>query len=317
MCTTTRSAESARRFTHTALLYHNSDEFLDGVLRFTGAAVAAGQPAVVAVPPERRALLEGRLDPGVEMWDMSEVGRNPATLVGAFAEKNRASGGRAHLVGEFTWPGRSAEEVAEVLVHEALYNVAFEEGSAVGLCPYDAAALDAETIAGVMRTHPYVANGRRLSAGSNWGHENEEYIGRSAVRSWRPPLCDRPPDAMCLQFDASELRAVRAAVDEHAASAKVSDERRSDLVLAVNELATNSIRYAGGRGELCAWRTGDRLTFEVRDEGWIRDPLAGLTLPNYRSTRGRGLWLVNRLCQLVQLRSGEKGTAVRVHEGLT
>ncbi len=31
------------------------------------------------------------------------------------------------------------------------------------------------------------------------------------------------------------------------------------------------------------------------------------------TTGGRGLWLANRLCDLVQVRSGEQGTVVRLH----
>jgi anti-sigma regulatory factor (Ser/Thr protein kinase) len=314
VCTSTRPAQPRRGFAHTALLYHSQEEFLDGVLGFTEAAVAASQPAVVAVPPERHAVLKGRLHPAVELWDVSEVGRNPTSVIGAFTEKLRTSGGRAYLVGEWAWPGRSPEELAEVIVHEALCNVAFEGGSVVGLCPYDAATLDAELIARIRLTHPYIANGRSLSAGSSRGHENTDYMGQTAARSWRPPLPDPPPRATCLNFDLSNLRDVRVTVADQAARAHVSDERRADLVLAVNELATNSIRHAGGRGELRTWRTGDRLTIEVRDRGEIDDPLAGRISPNQHSTRGRGLWLVNRLCQLVQIRSGGEGTVVRVHE---
>jgi hypothetical protein len=51
----------------------------------------------------------------------------------------------------------------------------------------------------------------------------------------------------------------------------------------------------------------------VRDRGWIRDPLAGRVAPRENKATGRGLWLVNQLCDLVQLRSSPAGTTLRLH----
>ena len=52
---------------------------------------------------------------------------------------------------------------------------------------------------------------------------------------------------------------------------------------------------------------------EVRDAGHIREPLVGRRRPTPEQQSGRGLWLVNRLCDLVQIRSSHEGTVVRVH----
>jgi len=85
-------------------------------------------------------------------------------------------------------------------------------------------------------------------------------------------------------------------------------------VLAVNELATNSIRYGGGRGEMLLWREGQTLLCEIRDEGHITDPLVGRSRPAPEANNGRGLWLANQLCDLVQIRSSPAGSRVRVHK---
>ncbi|HEX6601792.1 MAG TPA: ATP-binding protein, partial [Solirubrobacterales bacterium] len=59
-------------------------------------------------------------------------------------------------------------------------------------------------------------------------------------------------------------------------------------------------------------REGDELVCEIHDFGLIEDPLIGRERPPADQIGGRGLWIVNQLCDLVQVRSGEKGTFVRL-----
>jgi anti-sigma regulatory factor (Ser/Thr protein kinase) len=105
---------------------------------------------------------------------------------------------------------------------------------------------------------------------------------------------------------------VRAFVTERARPV-LDRMRQVDLVLAVNELATNTIRHGGGRGTLRTWREPDTLLVEVLDRGFIEDPLAGRERPPDLTGGGRGLWLVNHLCDLVQVRSSHGGSVVRLH----
>lgn len=77
--------------------------------------------------------------------------------------------------------------------------------------------------------------------------------------------------------------------------------------------ATNSVRHGGGRGRLRVWDDGGSLICEVRDDGVIEDPLVGRVRPTIDEKRGRGLWIVTQLCDLVQLRSSPAGSVARVH----
>jgi anti-sigma regulatory factor (Ser/Thr protein kinase) len=112
------------------------------------------------------------------------------------------------------------------------------------------------------------------------------------------------------------LGAVRSLVSAHACDAGLAEDAREDLVLAVNELATNSVQYGGGGGTLRIWSEPDSLVCDVRDRGYIDDPLAGRIAPPLDQHGGRGLWLVNHLCDLVQIRSTPNGTVVRVRARL-
>ena len=64
------------------------------------------------------------------------------------------------------------------------------------------------------------------------------------------PLPEPPADATTIVFTLSELHGVRTMVEEHAQRAGLSSGQRLALVLAVDELASNSIKHAGGGGEL-------------------------------------------------------------------
>ncbi len=116
-----------------------------------------------------------------------------------------------------------------------------------------------------------------------------------------------------MAFGSGDLEAVRAYVGGYASRCGLSAERAEDAVLAVNELATNSIKHGGGQGWLRAWREPDALVYEVRDAGFIADPLVGRRRPSPDQVRGFGVWLVNHLCDLVELRSSPTGSVIRAH----
>jgi anti-sigma regulatory factor (Ser/Thr protein kinase) len=116
-----------------------------------------------------------------------------------------------------------------------------------------------------------------------------------------------------LAFTAGGLRPVRRLVSTEAARAGFTTQPISDLVLAVNEVAANSIVHGGGSGTLRVWRDGGVLVCEVSDRGHRADPLADRRRPAPGQDRGRGLWLANQLCDLVQVRSVASGTTVRLH----
>ncbi len=117
--------------------------------------------------------------------------------------------------------------------------------------------------------------------------------------------------------DPADLVGLRRAVRERARRRGMAQDRVADLALVVDELATNTIKHSRGRGTLRIWDEPDRIVCEIEDPGHITDPLAGRRPPAAFPGRGGvGLWAVNQLCDLVQLRSSREGTVVRVHMAL-
>ena len=111
----------------------------------------------------------------------------------------------------------------------------------------------------------------------------------------------------------TNLSEVRALVRQNARQAGLPESRANDLVIAVSEAAANTVRHARSSGTLDIWHDDAEIICEIRDRGVITDPLAGQRQPAADAMAGHGLWLVYRLCDLVELISGKDGTTVRMH----
>jgi anti-sigma regulatory factor (Ser/Thr protein kinase) len=295
---------------HWALLYRGRQEYLAAVTGFMRAALGRGEPVLAAVPGRHIDVLEralGRASPRVSFADITVLGRNPAALIPAiraFADQHQ--GRPFSCLGEPAWPGRTDPELVEAAKHEALVNLAFEETPASLLCLYDAAALPAAVIADGRSTHPEVSErGERRAS--------DAYLGSHGMpERCETPLAPPPAGAEELSYGTG-LRAVRALVTARALGAGLGEERAADLVLAVSEVAANTLRHTHGGGKLFVWSAPGEVVCEIRDSGRIADPLAGRVRRGWGLTGRQGLWVVNRLCDLVEARSGRGGTTVRMH----
>ena len=106
---------------------------------------------------------------------------------------------------------------------------------------------------------------------------------------------------------------MRAFAATQARRAGLPADRARDLVIAVSELAANTWRHTDAGGTLHIWAADGEVLCQVHDSGHISDPLAGRRRPIPEAGRGNGLWVVNQLCDLVELRTGSTGTTFRLH----
>lgn len=300
-------------YRHEALFYAGDDQFMGGTLPFIREALAAAEPILVVLGAEKMQALRDELGSDGEavlFADMAEVGTNPARIIPAWEDfllEHAAPDRRLWGIGEPIWAARTSAELAECQRHEALLNVVFSDPAFSLLCPYDTVSLPVEVIDEARRNHPFLREGDVLV-------NSVDYPGAELLAMpFEEPLPDPPPYAHLRAFDADSLREVRGMLAIYAAQAGLSEERTTDLLLAVNEVATNSLLHGGGRGAVCIWIQRDALICEVRDEGRIEDPLVGRRRPPSDSHGGRGLWLANQLCELVQLRTFATGGVVRLH----
>jgi anti-sigma regulatory factor (Ser/Thr protein kinase) len=299
-------------FDHEALFYRGADDFLAGVVPFLREGLELGEAVVVAEPRDRLDLLREALGEdaaGVEFLDMAEVGANPSRIIAVWAaavEEHVGSGRGLRGVGEPAFHGRRAVELVECQLHELLLNEAFDSGPAWRLmCPYDEALLPRAVCRGALHAHPVrsTSRGRLPSA---------HYALDGHVAAFGKPLPAPTEGVLRGRYGPGDVPAIRRTVVNWARTCGLSEEQVEALQLATSELATNSLRHGGGEGTVAMWTEPGAAVVEFTDTGQMTDPLAGRLYPSEQQEGGRGLYLVNQLCDLVQVRTSSRGTTVRV-----
>lgn len=311
MITQRAPSRSQQSYRHEALLWHTAEDFTDTLVAFVDEGLDAGEPVMVAVTPQHTAWLQDALGERaaqeVQFVDMMALGQNPARIIPAwrdFVETEAADRGPVRGIGEPIWPGRHAEELLECQLHEALLNVAIEPATPLWLiCPYDAASLDADVLEEAARSHPVL-----VEAGSHRG--SAHYVGRPhadalfaaglSVPRGRPQVASYTADTIhrLLAYAKLELWITG-----------LSAERAAQLAAATDLLARGSLHRGAADVSIRIWSDPDAVVCEVSDDAPVSDPLHGRSLP---VDEHEGLWRANQACDLVQLRSAEGRTTVRI-----
>ncbi len=298
-------------FEHLGLIYEDEAEYLTAVQDFIEDGRDSGESILVAVPGRKLPRMRGALGlsgTGVEFCNMSLLGRNPGRIIPAVREwidRQSHTASRCRVIGESVWPGRTRTESIEVIRHEALVNLAFAGCPTTILCPYDAARLAPSVLEDAERTHPRLVGGGCHRPSDSYADPLELWRGTE----WPLPDPLAQPAVLAASRD---LPAVRRFTEQQLEDLGVAGLRRQDLVLAVDEAATNAVRHGGGAAAVRIWCDA-HVVCEVTDGGTFDEPLAGKARPGLDWTSGRGVWLMNELCDLVELRPTASGTVARMH----
>jgi serine/threonine-protein kinase RsbW len=108
----------------------------------------------------------------------------------------------------------------------------------------------------------------------------------------------------------ADLAVVREFVQTEAQALGLPRLRTELLIVAVSELATNTLQHTRGGGLVRMWADAGRVRCEVLDQGAER--VFGREMPAADEVRGRGLAIVERICDQVDVVSGPAGTSVRL-----
>ena len=319
---TTRSA-NAVRLEHAACFHGSHADLLDQLVPLAEAALARDEPLVTALQPETERALADRIGDRTRHWMTDDDGvvrlRRPDTPDGGPSGQTIAARWALELRALTSTAGRPVTVLSEHASaldgadgrfwteFDAALNVALADLPVRITCFYPELPLYLEVVEGAQRNHPFLRADGELR--HNPGHHDPRAV--LAERPAAPPPLLGPPDVR-LPFSAWQLHEVRSAVEQALDGCGYERERVEDVVLAVNELATNAVEHGTPEAQLSLW-TGPRgLLCEIDDGGTLRDPLPGLQAPHPAEPRGRGVWIARQLCDSLHVWTDGRGTHVRV-----
>lgn len=293
---------------HQALLYDDAQQYVDAILPFIRAGVDKGEPVLAVATKTNLAALRDELgdEPDVKFIDPIRWYEAPGRTIAAchrYLQTHRDGHEWVRVVGEPIWSGWDQLETASWKRFEASLNLAFASAPAWMICSYDRSTLDPDVLADARRTHPQLSSGEPIA----------EYADPVALcAEWRPVLKPPPEGGYTVFGFDGDPAPVRRFVGEHAPQLGLSATRTDDLVLAVNEVATNAIRHGAGFGQVRMWRDERFVLCEVYDPGHAAEELFNCVPPRPDSEGGHGLWITRQLCDRVEIRSETSGTTVRL-----
>ena len=148
-----------------------------------------------------------------------------------------------------------------------------------------------------------------------------EPAGGDARPSNRHPWASHPASRQSAVLERSvgrdDIAVLRHEVTDRLIAAGLAADRLHGFVLAVNEIITNAVLHAGGRGHLSLRFHDGWASCTVSDAGpGIPDRFRSAPeTPGTSEVGGRGVWLAYQLCDQVAVTSAGDGTSIelRIH----
>ncbi|NMH98157.1 ATP-binding protein [Pseudonocardia acidicola] len=299
---------------HAACFFESAEHLLRQALPLVTAALERGEPVALSVRPATERALYAALGGTAGLIGLAE----PDAV--AYGSGQTMAARRARELRELTGGAVAVTVVAEHNSSldgfdgrywtelDAAVNVALGELPVNLTCFYPELPLHLEILEGARANHPLLLEDGEL-------RHNHEHRGPRDVLAAAPagaPMVLGPPD-LVLAYTAWQLHEVRTAVERLAAAASFGASRAEDVVLAINEVATNAVEHGTSEAQVWLWSSAEGLVCEVHDGGTLTEPLPGLRAPHPSEPRGRGVWIARQLCDLLHVWRDGEGTHVRMH----
>lgn len=305
------SPPAATRLRHGVAFYDAEPDLMAQLVPVIQAALAADEPLALALRPTTQAALPCDVSDALTLAGPDGPdGPSGQTLASRWARELRTlteSGRRSVCLVTEHWDAFDGPDGGFWTELDAAANVALSDLPVAMTCFFPAYPLHEAVLTGARRNHRTVLRRGQVA-------DNAEYLSPQEVLTATPapaPLVLGPPDER-RTFGAWALNEVRASVAAMLRAGGFGPDRCDDVVLAVNEIATNAVEHGPGDAEICLWSDADGFVVEVHDRGVLANPLPGLIAPRPAEPRGRGVWIARQLCESLHVWADGDGTHVRL-----
>jgi anti-sigma regulatory factor (Ser/Thr protein kinase) len=164
-----------------------------------------------------------------------------------------------------------------------------------------------EVMAHVRAVHPLLFGSRGLIV-------NTEYCAPIDYLTANAPSAPAAPvdlDLDLLLDSADGLAALRRRLRSWGTDAALGDRDTEDIVIAVDEIATNALEHGQPPARVRGWSTADAVFVRVDDQGRTGIPqTTGYIRPPTTARRGRGVWMARHLADVLTTHHSSTGTTV-------
>jgi len=304
------------KLAHQAFLYDGAEQFAEAMAPLVRAGAERGDKVLVAAKRASTEALRAELGSdgaAIELHDTLEWHPRPVHRLMAVQRTIAAlpPDSRLLALGEPVWTGSAAAR-REWARYESTINVALADAPLRFICLYDRSELPASILGHGLGTHPEVVEGSVACPCAAF--ESPADFVRELDAGGR---AERGRDHYDIPFS-GDHHAFRGLLAGLAIECGMSADRAEELVLATNEVVTNSVIHGAPPIVARCWVADGDFVCEVSDGGpGVADPFAGWTLPAPGAPGGWGLAVARRICDALEVAGGgHDGSRVRLYVAL-
>lgn len=299
-------------FAHVGALYGSDAHLRDLLVPYLADALRSREHLLVVISEPAERVLRAALGEAADrvQWGGSglsddRLGRMFATF-GDYLAQRRGAGVPTRVVGE---PGAdlSSDRLSQYLRYVCM---AYDIYGAYGypmLFLWDERRYSPAVLAQIRAVHPRLLGGGGMIINTEY-RDPIDYLTADATSAPAVPV-DLDLDVRLESADG--LAELRRRLRSWGTSAALSDDDTDDIVIAVDEIATNALEHGQPPARVRGWCSGDAVIVRVDDHGRTGIPATtGYVRPPAGSRRGRGIWIARHLADVLTTHNGPTGTTV-------
>ncbi|MGB8960432.1 MAG: sensor histidine kinase [Pseudonocardiaceae bacterium] len=299
-------------FAHVAVVYGSDEQLCDLLLPYLHECLRHHEHILAVVSHNSQRVLRDALGDAAERVQWGHAGLCYERLGRAFdgfadyLAQQYCAGVPTRVLGEFD-TDRSPDRVRQYLRYESMANEVYARYGYSVVCLWDQRRYGPDVLAGVRAVHPHVL-------GTSGQVNNAEYrmpIDYLTPDEMAPPAAPVDPDLDVDLGSADDLGVLRRRLRSWGAACAMSDQDTDDIVIAVDEIATNALEHGQPPARVRGWTTPAALFIQVDDRGRSNIPATtGYHRPATDARRGRGIWIARHLADVLTTHADPAGTTV-------
>lgn len=298
-------------FAHAAALYGSDEQLRDLLLPYLDEALRRGEHVLLVIARTAERVLRDAMGEAASrvQWDGLDLpddrlGRMFVAVGDYLAQQHRA-GMPTRVIGE---PGSniSPDRLSQYLRYVSMASEVYAPYGSPMLFLWDERRYSPEVLVHVRAVHPQLL-------GHGGTIVNPEYrvpVDYLTANTTPPPETPADVDLDVHLDSAGDLAELRRRLRSWGA-AELAEGDTDDMVIAVDEIATNALEHGQPPARVRGWSTADAVFVRVDDRGRGGiPPTNGYARPSTHARRGRGIWMARHLADVLTTHNGPGGTTV-------